>query len=99
MEYRRLGGSGLKVSEICLGTMTFGHGTDAAEAERIVHRSLDAGAPFFDTANGYSSGVSETVLGQALGKRRLDTVIATKVFSPMGSGPNDSGMSRSHIMR
>ena len=67
MEYRRLGGSGLKVSEICLGTMTFGHGTDAAEAERIVHTSLDAGVNFFDTADGYSGGVSETMLGRALG--------------------------------
>ena len=67
MEYRRLGRSGLKVSEICLGTMTFGHGTDMAEAERIVHTSLDAGVTFFDTADGYSDGVSETMLGRALG--------------------------------
>ena len=63
MEYRRLGRSGLKVSEICLGTMTFGHGTDAAEAERIVLASLDAGVNFFDTADGYSNGASETMLG------------------------------------
>ncbi len=98
MEYRRLGGSGLKVSEICLGTMTFGHGTEAAEAERIVHASLDAGVNFFDTADGYSGGVSETMLGRALGSRRRDTVIATKVFNAMGSGPNDLGMSRVHIM-
>src|ERR1700733_5875825 len=98
MEYRRLGGSGLKVSEICLGTMTFGHGTDDAEAERIVHASLDAGVNFFDTADGYSGGVSETVLGRALGSRRREAVIATKVFNAMGPGPNDSGMSRVHIM-
>src|SRR3984957_8357172 len=98
MEYRRLGGSGLKVSEICLGTMTFGHGTDAAEAERIVHVALDAGVNFFDTADGYSGGVSETMLGRALGPRRRDVVIATKVFNAMGTGPNDSGMSRVHIM-
>jgi aryl-alcohol dehydrogenase-like predicted oxidoreductase len=98
MEYRRLGSSGLKVSEICLGTMTFGHGTDAAEAERIVQASLDAGVNFFDTADGYSSGVSETMLGRALGSRRREAVIATKVFNAMGSGPNDSGMSRVHIM-
>jgi aryl-alcohol dehydrogenase-like predicted oxidoreductase len=90
MEYRRLGGSGLKVSEICLGTMTFGHGTDDAEAERIVHASLDAGVNFFDTADGYSGGVSETVLGRALGSRRREAVIATKVFNAMGPGPNDS---------
>jgi aryl-alcohol dehydrogenase-like predicted oxidoreductase len=98
MEYRRLGRTGLKVSEICLGTMTFGHGTDRAEADRIVHTSLDAGVTFFDTADGYSDGASETMLGQALGTRRRETVIATKVFAPMGPGPNDSGMSRVHIM-
>jgi aryl-alcohol dehydrogenase-like predicted oxidoreductase len=98
MDYRRLSGSGLKVSEICVGTMTFGHGTDMAEAERIVRASLDAGVTFFDTADGYSDGESETMLGRALGKRRRDTVIATKVFNAMGPGPNDSGMSRVHIM-
>jgi aryl-alcohol dehydrogenase-like predicted oxidoreductase len=98
MEYRRLGRSGLKVSEICLGTMTFGHGTGASEAERIVLGALDAGVTFFDTADGYSDGVSETMLGQALGTRRREAVVATKVFNAMGSGPNDSGMSRVHIM-
>ena len=98
MEYRRLGRSGLKVSETCLGTMTFGHGTDDAEAERIVRTALDAGVTFFDTADGYSDGASETMLGRALGKRRRETVIATKVFNAMGPGPNDSGMSRVHIM-
>jgi aryl-alcohol dehydrogenase-like predicted oxidoreductase len=98
MEYRRLGRSGLKVSEIYLGTMTFGHGTDASEAERIVLTSLDAGVTLFDTADGYSNGVSETMLGRALGPRRREAVVATKVFAPIGSGPNDSGMSRVHIM-
>jgi aryl-alcohol dehydrogenase-like predicted oxidoreductase len=98
MEYRRLGSSGLKVSEICLGTMTFGHGTDTAEAERIVQTSLDAGVMFFDTADGCSDGASETMLGRALGARRREAVIATKVFNAMGPGPNDSGMSRVHIM-
>jgi aryl-alcohol dehydrogenase-like predicted oxidoreductase len=94
-----MGRSGLKVSEICLGTMTFGHGTDMSEAERIVLASLDAGVTFFDTADGYSDGEAEKMLGRALGKRRRDAVIATKVFNPMGPGPNDSGMSRLHIMR
>jgi len=98
MEYRRLGSSGLKVSEICVGTMTFGHGTDAAEADRMVGTALDAGVNFFDTADGYSNGLSETMLGAALGSRRRDVVIATKVFNAMGPGPNDSGMSRGHIM-
>jgi aryl-alcohol dehydrogenase-like predicted oxidoreductase len=99
MDYRRLGRSGLKVSEICLGTMTFGHGADLAEAERIVGKSLDAGLMFFDTANGYNGGESEIILGKALGKRRRDVVIASKVFNAMGPGPNDSGMSRLHIMQ
>jgi aryl-alcohol dehydrogenase-like predicted oxidoreductase len=98
MEYRRLGRSGLKVSEICLGTMTFGHGTNTAEAERMVAAALDAGVMFFDTADGYSDGESEVMIGSALGARRRDAVIATKVFNAMGPGPNDSGMSRSHIM-
>jgi aryl-alcohol dehydrogenase-like predicted oxidoreductase len=99
MEYRRMGRTGLKVSEICLGTMTFGHGTDRAEAKRIVDLSIDAGVNFFDTANGYSNGESETILGGIMKGRRQDQIIATKVFNPMGKGPNDSGMSRAHIMR
>jgi aryl-alcohol dehydrogenase-like predicted oxidoreductase len=99
MDYRRMGRSGLKVSEICLGTMTFGHGTDAAEAERMVGAALDHGVMFFDTANGYNNGASETMLGRALGPRRRDAILASKVFNPMGPGPNDSGMSRGHIMQ
>jgi aryl-alcohol dehydrogenase-like predicted oxidoreductase len=99
MDYRRMGRTGLKVSEICLGTMTFGHGTDQAEANRIVDLAFDAGVNFFDTANAYGGGHSELMLGKALKGRRQDAVICTKVFNPMGSGPNDSGMSRVHILR
>ena len=99
MEYRRLGKSGLKVSEICLGTMTFGHGADAAESERMVHLAWDAGVNFFDTANSYGEGESERLLGEALKGRRRDAIIATKFFNPMGPNPNDSGMSRVHIMQ
>jgi aryl-alcohol dehydrogenase-like predicted oxidoreductase len=98
MQYRKVGRTGLKVSEICLGTMTFGHGTDKDEAKRIVDRSIEAGVNFFDTANGYSNGQSETILGEIVKGRRDDLIIATKVFNPMGVGPNDSGMSRVHIM-
>lgn len=98
MEYRRLGGSGLKVSDICLGTMTFGHGTEEREAKRMVDRSLDAGLNFFDTADSYGEGQSEVMLGKALSGKRRRAVIATKFFNPMGSGVNDSGMSRVHIM-
>ena len=98
MEYRRMGRSGLKVSEICLGTMTFGHGTDQGEATRMVDLALDEGVNFFDTANAYGGGQSETMLGNALKGRRRGAVVATKFFNPMGGGPNDSGMSRVHIM-
>lgn len=99
MNYRRMGQSGLKVSEICLGTMTFGHGTDQAEATRIVDLARDTGVNFFDTANAYGSGQSEIMVGNALKGKRRDAVIATKFFNPMGPGPNDSGMSRVHIMQ
>lgn len=97
MRYRRLGNSGLKVSEICLGTMTFGNGADEAETARMVHAALDAGVNFFDTANSYVGGVSETMLGKALKGRRPNAVVGSKVFNPMGAGANDSGMSRLHI--
>ena len=99
MEYRRLGKSGLKVSEICLGTMTFGHGADEAEVNRMVDLALDAGVNFFDTANSYADGESEVLLGKALKGRRRDAVVATKFFNPMGTGPNDSGLSRVHIIQ
>ena len=99
MEYRRMGRSGLKVSEICLGTMTFGHGTDQAEANRLVDLALAAGVNFFDTANTYGNGQSEILLGNALKGRRRDVILATKFFNPTGPNPNDSGMSRVHILR
>lgn len=99
MEYRWIGDSGLRVSEFCLGTMTFGHGTNAAEAGRMVSMALDAGVTFFDSANSYSAGESERVLGGALGSRRHEVVVATKFTNPMGSGPNDAGWSRAHITK
>jgi aryl-alcohol dehydrogenase-like predicted oxidoreductase len=98
MNYRQLGSCGLRVSDLCLGTMTFGHGTDEQEAGRMVARALDAGINFIDTANSYAEGQSETILGKALHGRRDDVVLATKFYNPMGSGPNDSGMSRYHVM-
>jgi aryl-alcohol dehydrogenase-like predicted oxidoreductase len=79
--------------------MTFGNGADEAEAARMVHAALDAGVNFFDTADAYVGGVSEAMLGNALKGRRDDAVIASKVFNPMGHRPNDSGMSRLHIMQ
>ncbi|MGH7156143.1 MAG: aldo/keto reductase, partial [Acetobacteraceae bacterium] len=99
MEYRRMGHTGLKVSELCLGTMTFGNGADQAEAYRILSLALDAGVNFIDTANSYNDGAAETMLGASLRERREQVVLATKVFNPVGPGPNDSGMSRLHIMR
>ena len=99
MNCRRLGRTGLKVSEICLGTMTFGHNTDESEAMRIVDLALDAGINFFDTANSYAGSASETILGKTLRGRRRDAVVATKFFNPMGGDVNSSGTSRFHLMR
>jgi aryl-alcohol dehydrogenase-like predicted oxidoreductase len=79
--------------------MTFGHGTDEAEAKGMVDLCFDAGVNFFDTANSYSGGQSEIMLGQALKGRRREAIVATKFSNPMGPGPNDSGMSRLHIMQ
>ncbi|MCD6285425.1 MAG: aldo/keto reductase [Anaerolineae bacterium] len=98
MEYRNLGSCGLKVSELCLGTMTFGRRTDETDSRRIVDLAFDAGINFFDTADAYGSGLSEEILGRTLKGRRRQAIVATKFFNPMGPGPNDSGMSRVHIM-
>jgi aryl-alcohol dehydrogenase-like predicted oxidoreductase len=98
MQYRRLGRSGLKVSEICLGSMTFGRGADQAETTHMVEAALAGGVNFIDTADGYNGGVAETMLGQALLGRRRQVVLASKVFNPMGPGANESGTSRAHIM-
>jgi aryl-alcohol dehydrogenase-like predicted oxidoreductase len=99
MLYRNLGSSGVKVSPVCLGTMMFGGQTDAAESIRIMHRALDQGINFFDTANIYNAGQSEIVVGQAIADRRDKVVLATKGRAPMGDGPNQSGASRLHLMR
>jgi aryl-alcohol dehydrogenase-like predicted oxidoreductase len=106
MEYVRLGSSGLKVSRICLGCMSFGSGFDWMLPEEqsfaIVRKALDLGINFFDTANVYSDGESEQILGRALkafGVRRDDVVVATKLFNPMGPGPNQRGLSRKHIVQ
>ena len=107
MKYRRLAKTGIYVSELCLGAMTFGGGglfetiggLGQKEADALVHRSLDAGVNFFDTANVYSAGHSEDMLGTALGARRPDVILATKVRGKMGDGPNQIGLSRVHIMQ
>jgi aryl-alcohol dehydrogenase-like predicted oxidoreductase len=107
MEYHRLGRSGLFVSALTLGTMTFGGqggfskvgATDVAGAKRQVDMCLDAGINLFDTANIYSGGESEKILGEAVSGRRDDLLLATKVRMPVGDGPNDTGLSRHHIIR
>jgi aryl-alcohol dehydrogenase-like predicted oxidoreductase len=107
MEMRRLGSSGLQVSALGFGTMTFGGTegirsvgtTEADEARRLLDLCLEAGVNLVDTADGYSGGRSEEILGQALQGRRDDVILATKVHSRMGPGPNDLGQSRYHIVK
>lgn len=105
MRYRLLGKTGVYVSELCLGAMTFGTqweaigALDQKEADALVHRSLEAGVNFFDTADVYSTGDSEEILGRSLAGRRHEVVLATKVRGRMGAGPNDVGLSRLHIMQ
>lgn len=98
MEYRRLGGSGLRVSVIGLGGNTFGRYADEAQTARIVHQALDLGINFIDTANVYNSGASEELLGKALQGRRDEVLIATKVGMHMGDRPNERGSSRKHVI-
>jgi aryl-alcohol dehydrogenase-like predicted oxidoreductase len=109
VKYRLLGRTGVWVSEISLGTMTFGGkdsttwgpigGLGLAEADQLVGSALDAGVNFIDTANGYGDGETEELLGQVLKERRRDVVLATKLAAPMGTGPNDNGLSRLHVMQ
>jgi aryl-alcohol dehydrogenase-like predicted oxidoreductase len=100
VEYRRLGSSGLKLSEIGLGSwLTYGVGVEAEVARQCVAKAYDLGVNFFDTANAYGRGTAEQVLGEALaGYRRDSYVLATKVYYPMDEGPNDGGLSRKHVI-
>ncbi|RMG99273.1 MAG: aldo/keto reductase [Chloroflexi bacterium] len=108
MEYRRLGRTGLKVSEICLGTMQFGWTADPETSFQVMNKAVEMGCNFFDTADIYSrwvdgneGGESERIIGDWLAQgyiRRDEIIIATKVRGPMGDGPNDQGLSRQHIM-
>jgi aryl-alcohol dehydrogenase-like predicted oxidoreductase len=108
MEYRQLGGSGLKVSALSFGAATFGGGneffrawgnTDVQGARRLIDICLEAGVNLFDTADVYSDGLSEEILGEAISGRRDQVLISTKGTFPMGVGPNDLGSSRHHLMR
>ena len=96
MEMRTLGRSGVEVSELCLGAMMFGEwgNPDHDDAVRIIHKALDAGINFIDTADVYSAGESEEIVGKALTGRRDEVVLATKFFAPMGKDANSRGGSR-----
>src|SRR5262245_48254899 len=100
MQYRRLGATGVQVSELCLGAMMFGQwgNTDHDDSIRIIHTALDAGINFIDTADVYSAGESEEIVGKAVAGRRDDLVIATKVFGSMSDDPNHGGTSRRWII-
>ena len=107
MQYHQLGNTGVFVSKLCMGAMTFGGadgifktigGLPQHDVNMLVDNSIDAGINFFDTANVYSAGESETMLGKALGSKRKDIVVASKVFGRMAKGANDVGLSRLHIM-
>ena len=100
MLYRRLGKTGLKVSEISLGSwLTYGNGVEDETAEKTIDQAYELGINFFDTANVYNRGAAEKVVGKALRKYdRSSYVLATKVFFPMGDGPNDRGLSRKHVL-
>jgi aryl-alcohol dehydrogenase-like predicted oxidoreductase len=99
MEYRLLGQSGLMVSELCLGCMTFGREADETTSRAIIRRYLDAGGNFIDTADVYAEGASEEITGRAIRDRRGEIVLATKVRFATGPGPNDVGISRRHIIQ
>ena len=107
MEYRTLGRSGLKVSALSMGTFTFGGsgpfamvGTQGvAEARRLVDLNLAHGVNLIDCANMYSAGLAEEILGEVLEGRRGDVLVTTKARMPMGTGPNDEGTSRLHLIR
>ncbi len=99
MEHRTLGRTGAQVSALCLGCMNFGWGTEEKESTEIIHRALDMGLNFLDTADVYGKGASEEITGRAIARRRDEVFLATKGFNRMGEGPNDWGASRLHIMR
>ena len=103
MEYVNLGRTGIKVSRICLGCMSFGNDApwkiELEAARKLVNKAIDLGVNFFDTANMYSVGRSEEITGECLKPYRDNVILATKVYFPMGQGQNESGLSRRHIMQ
>ena len=99
MKYVNLGTTGLKVSELCLGTMTFGREADRKASEAIYRRCREAGINFFDCANVYSSGEAERILGEIIPEERDRLIVTTKVGGAMGEGPNQEGLSRRHLIQ
>lgn len=99
MKYRRLGKSGLEVSVLGLGTNAFGKRADQDTSIKIIHRALENGINFIDTANIYANSESERIIGQALGGKRHNVVLATKAGLVKGKGPNESGSSRYHVQQ
>ncbi len=99
MIYHHVGTAGLKVSSLCLGTMTFGNGADEATSAELYGMARDAGLNCFDCANVYAGGESERILGRLIKAHRHEVVVATKAFYPVGAGPNDRGLSRLHLAR
>ncbi len=99
MEYKALGKSGLMVSLVCIGTMTFGQQIDESESVRLIKMAFDQGVNFIDTANVYTKGFSEVIVGKALEGVRERIILATKAGETMGTGPLDRGLSRSSVMR
>ena len=101
MEYKQLGSTGIKVSEICLGTMTFGRETDKKTSQEMISQFLDKGGNFIDTADVYGArpGNSEEIVGEALKGKRKKVILATKAYFPTGRDPNDTGLSRVHLIQ
>lgn len=99
MEYKTLGNSGLKVSTLCLGTMTFGGEADESTSKAIYQAAKDKGINFFDTANIYNNGTSEKILGKLIHEHRDKVIIATKAYFPTGEGVNDKGLGRGHLIK
>jgi aryl-alcohol dehydrogenase (NADP+) len=99
MQYRKMGRTGLKVSAICLGTMTYGNQVGETDAIGIINHAFASGINFLDTADSYAERRSEEIVGKAIRDKRQQVILATKVASKVGSGPNDAGLSRKHIMQ
>ena len=99
MQYKKMGRTGLKISEITLGTMIFGQQVDEVEANTIIDLAIEKGINSFDTADGYADGRSEEIVGKSLKNKRHSVVLASKVASKQGLGLNDSGLSREHIFQ